>query len=47
MKYVVFCRNLNLGRRNCPDKALLEQAVEAAGAMRLSRPLVAKHFSRT
>ncbi len=34
MKYVVFFRNLNLGRRNCPDKALLEQAFETAGALR-------------
>ena len=32
MKYAAFFRNLNLGRPNCPTKAQLEAAFEAAGA---------------
>lgn len=34
MKYAVFFRNLNLGRANSPDKALLEAAFAEAGALR-------------
>ncbi|HEX2009422.1 MAG TPA: DUF1697 domain-containing protein [Roseateles sp.] len=34
MKYAVFFRNLNLGRRNCPDRTLLERAFAEAGALR-------------
>ena len=32
MKHAVFFRNLNLGRPNCPDRALFEQAFLEAGA---------------
>ncbi len=32
VKYAVFFRNLNLGRKNCPNKAQLEQAFLDAGA---------------
>ncbi|MDN3919241.1 DUF1697 domain-containing protein [Roseateles violae] len=33
-KYAALFRNLNLGRRHCPDKALFEQAFAEAGAQR-------------
>ena len=32
MRYVAFFRNLNLGRRNCPDRAQFEQAFLETGA---------------
>jgi uncharacterized protein (DUF1697 family) len=32
MRYVAFFRNLNLGRRNCPDRVQFEQAFLEAGA---------------
>ncbi len=32
MRYVAFFRNLNLGRRNCPDRAQFEHAFLGAGA---------------
>ena len=36
MKYAAFFRNLNLGRKNCPGKAQLEQAFLDAGAREAS-----------
>lgn len=34
MKYAVFFRNVNLGRANSPDKAMLEAAFAESGALR-------------
>jgi uncharacterized protein (DUF1697 family) len=36
VKYAAFFRNLNLGRKNCPSKAQLEQAFLDAGAREAS-----------